>query len=109
MVEGEAKPLEGRQKKAQQVSLWVSMCDDLYRLPSMLTTITAYFYALQSFLERLQSTWLKLQYDVNCFMDSSSDKKGTTPNGVKQVHAQNYCSGRVCIVPLGKSSVSHQI
>ena len=69
----------------------MSIYDDLYLLSSILTTITVYL-CLQSFLERLQSTWLKLQYDVNCFMDSSSDKKGTTPNGVKQVNIQNYYS-----------------
>ena len=43
---------------------------------------------LQSFAERLQLAWNKLQTDVNCFMDSSNDKNLKAPNGIQQV--SNY-------------------
>ena len=40
---------------------------------------------IQSISERLQSAWVKLQFDVNCFMDSSCDRKGAASSGIKQV------------------------
>ena len=47
---------------------------------------------VQSFSERLQAAWVRLQMSVNCFMDSSTDKKGGSPNGIKQVLAAHTCN-----------------
>ena len=42
---------------------------------------------------------MKLQLDVNCFMDSSSDKRATAPSGIKQVWVCGCGCGwvRVCV------------
>lgn len=43
---------------------------------------------LQSFSERLQSAWVKLQIDINCYVDSDLDRSHgkDAPSGIKQVH-----------------------
>lgn len=38
-----------------------------------------------SFSERLQLAWVKMQTDINCFMDSSTSKMRDVPNGIKQI------------------------
>ena len=42
---------------------------------------------MQTFAERLHSAWVRLQIDVNCFVDSDSDKlRGKdAPSGIRQV------------------------
>lgn len=41
--------------------------------------------------EKLQNTWLKLQNDVNCFIDSDLDKLSTVKSpGIKQVRFKKY-------------------
>lgn len=42
---------------------------------------------LQSFSERLQSTWVKLQIDINCYVDSDLDRSRgkDASSGIKQV------------------------
>ena len=44
-----------------------------------------FYLPLQTFPERLQIAWIKLQTDVNCLMDSTSDKALNAPSGIKQV------------------------
>ena len=47
---------------------------------------------LQSFSERLQLLWGRLQGAVNVVMDSSQEKKKTVPNGIKQVQCIHVCT-----------------
>lgn len=45
------------------------------------------YACLQSFSERLQSAWVKLQMDINCYVDSDLDKSRgkDAPSGIRQV------------------------
>ena len=67
------------------------------------------FFFLQSFSERLQSAWVKLQMDSNCYVDSDLDKSRgkDAPSGIRQVCVGGggvgrggkelpSCSGVVC-------------
>ena len=68
---------------------------------------------LQSFSERLQLLWGRLQGAVNVVMDSSQEKKKTAPNGIKQVqciHVYMYmyipsCKTRSSDLGVGGASV----
>ena len=42
----------------------------------------------QSFNERLQTAWVKLQIDINCYVDSDLDRSRgkDAPSGIKQVN-----------------------
>ena len=62
---------------------------------------------VQSFSERLQSAWVKLQMDSNCYVDSDLDKSRgkDAPSGIRQVCVGGVggrgkelpsCSGVVC-------------
>ena len=62
--------------------------------------ISGVLFSFQTLVQRLQSAWLKLQMDVNCFMDSDSDKRKDTPNGIKQVWGVHACAVEVLMYSL---------
>ena len=53
----------------------------------VLCILTVCVCVVQSFSERLQSAWVKLQMDINCYVDSDLDKSRgkDAPSGIRQV------------------------